>query len=81
MIHWKPVEEYIEPNWVKHGTDLPPTLFWRRAKGATLGYIRDGELFDVKWIYVCDSHKVTYFSAVNEPDSNVVTIAGSHVNP
>jgi hypothetical protein len=46
MIHWKPIVEYVEPNWVKLGTDLPPALFWRPKKGASLGYIRDGELFD-----------------------------------
>ncbi len=55
MIHWKLIAEYIEPNWEKLGTDLPPVLFWRSAKGsATLGYIRDEELFDYKWVYVCD---------------------------
>jgi len=50
MIHWKPVGEYVEPDWVKLGTDLPPTLFWRPKHGAILGYIRDGELFDAKWL-------------------------------
>jgi hypothetical protein len=38
------------------------------------GYIRDGELFDYKWLYVCDSNKVTHFSEVNGPESNVVPI-------
>jgi len=33
--------------------------------------IRDGELFDYKWLYVCDSNKVTHFSDVNGPESNV----------
>ena len=42
MIHWKPAEEYVEPNWVKLGTELPPTLFWRPKGGATLGFLRDG---------------------------------------
>jgi hypothetical protein len=64
MIHWKPVGEYVEPDWVRLGTDLSPTLFWRPNKGAN---IRDGELFDAKWVYVCDSNKVTDFSTVNEP--------------
>lgn len=74
MIHWKPVAEFVEPNWLKTGTDVPPFLFWRSKKGAVLGYIRDGELFDAKWIYVCDSNKVTHFSEVNGPGSNVVDL-------
>lgn len=74
MIHWKPISEYIEPNWEKLGTDLPPTLFWRPAKGATLGYIRDGEVFDAKWVYVCDANKVSDFSVVNAPGDNVVSL-------
>lgn len=74
MIHWKPVSEYNEPNWVKNGTAMPPLLFWRPKKGAVLGYVRDGELFDAKWIYVCDSNKVTHFSEVNGPESNVVDL-------
>ena len=75
MIHWKPIGEYVEPNWVKLGTALPPVLFWRPKKGATLGYIRDGELFDAKWVYVCDSNKVSDFSTVNGPDDNVIDFA------
>ena len=75
MIHWKQIDEYIEPNWEKveaqHG---PPTLFWRGKKGAVFGHIRDGELFDHKWVYVCDSNKVTHFSAVNGPEGNVVAL-------
>lgn len=74
MIHWKPVSEYVEPNWIKDGTALPPFLFWRVKKGAVLGHLRDGELFDWKWLYVCDANKVTHFSAVNEPGSNVVDL-------
>jgi hypothetical protein len=74
MIHWKPAADYVEPNWVKLGTDLPPTLFWRPKQGATLGYIRDGELFDAKWIYVCDSNKVSNFSTVNPPGDNIVNL-------
>ncbi|HEX2843485.1 hypothetical protein [Hyphomicrobium sp.] len=74
MIHWKPVAEYVEPNWVKDGTELPPSLFWRTKKGAVLGYVRDGELFDWKWLYVCDANKVTHFSEVNGPGSNVVDL-------
>ena len=27
------------------------------------GYIRDGELFDYKWLYVCDANKVHSFFA------------------
>lgn len=74
MIHWKPIAEYVEPNWVRLGTVLPPSLFWRPNKGATLGYIRDGELFDLKWIYVSDANKVTDFSIVNEPSDNITTL-------
>ena len=39
-----------------------------------LGYVRDDELFDNKWIYVCDANKVTHFSEVNGPESNVVKL-------
>lgn len=75
MIHWKQISEYIEPNWEKLGTELPAVLFWRPAKGnATLGYVRDGELFDYKWVYVCDSNKVSHFSAVNGPSDNVISL-------
>lgn len=81
MIHWKSVDEYVEPNWVKLGTELTAALFWRPNKGATFGYIRDGELFDVRWIFVCASSKVTHFSAVNEPGSNVVAIPETRVVP
>lgn len=72
MIHWHLVGEYVEPNWEKMGTALPATLFWRPKHGATLGYIRDGELFDANWRYVCDSNKVSDFSEVNAPGGNVV---------
>jgi hypothetical protein len=74
MIHWKHIDEFIEPNWEKDGTSHPAVLFWRGAKPPILGYIRDGELFDHKWIYVCDSNKVTHYSAVNGPESNVVEL-------
>lgn len=74
MIHWKQIDEFIEPNWEKDGTEGAPNLFWRGQKGAVFGYIRDGELFDQKWIYVCDSNKVTHFSEVNGPESNVVEL-------
>jgi len=75
MIHWKQIDEFIEPNWEKAGAQGPPSLFWRGSKGAAVfGFIRDGELFDYKWLYVCDSNKVTHFSEVNGPDSNVVEL-------
>jgi hypothetical protein len=74
MIHWKPIGEYVEPNWIQQGTALPPMLFWRTSKGATLGYVRDGELFDAKWVYVCDSNKVSDFSVVNDPGDNVIDL-------
>ena len=53
------------------GPKAPAMLFWRGEKGAVFGYIRDEELFDYKWMYVCDSNKVTYFSEVNGPQGNV----------
>ena len=74
MIHWNPIDEFIETNWEKLGTSGPPVLFWRGTKGAVLGYVRDDELFDHKWIYVCDANKVTHFSEVNGPESNVVKL-------
>ena len=77
MIHWKQIDEFVEPNWEKVAASGPPTLFWRGKKeAAVFGYIRDGELFDYKWLYVCDSNKVTHFSEVNGPESNVVEIEG-----
>lgn len=76
MIHWKQINEFIEPNWEKVNAErTPATLFWRGAKGAVFGHIRDGELFDHKWVYVCDSNKVTHFSDVNGPENNVVDMA------
>lgn len=74
MIHWKHIDEFIEPNWELAGTSGPPFLFWRTQKGAVLGYVRDGELFDWKWLYVCDSNKVTHFSDVNGPENNVLNL-------
>lgn len=76
LIHWKKIDEYIEPNWEKIDAEkCPAVLFWRGAKGAVFGHIRDGELFDHKWVYVCDSNKVTHFSEVNGPESNVIEMA------
>ena len=75
MIHWKQIDEFVEPNWEKMAALAAPTLFWRGKKEvAVYGYIRDGELFDHKWLYVCDSSKVTHFSEVNGPGSNVVQL-------
>ena len=74
MINWKEIAEYAEPDWAQDGTALPPSLFWRTKKGAVLGYLRDDELFDWKWVYVCDGNKVTHFSDVNGPGSNVVDL-------
>jgi hypothetical protein len=76
VIHWKQIDEFIEPNWEKEPTPGAANLFWRGSKGAVFGFIRDGELFDHKWIYVCDSNKVTHFSEVNGPESNVVGMQG-----
>lgn len=82
MIHWKQIDEFIEPNWERQDPkQVPPSLFWREAKqAAVLGYIRDGELFDYKWLYVCDSNKVTHFSEVNGPESNVVELESFRPN-
>jgi len=74
MIPWKPVTDYVEPDWQQVGTDLPPTLFWRPKKGATLGYVRDGELFDSKWLYVCDANKISHFSEVIGPEDSAVGV-------
>lgn len=70
---WKPIAEYIEPNWEKAG-DIPAMLFWRARKGAAFGYIRDGELFDAKWVYISDAHKATHFSEIIAPDAKVVEL-------
>ena len=76
VIHWKQIAEYIEPNWEKVNSERSPAvLFWRGAKGAVFGHIRDGELFDHKWVYVCDSNKVTHFSEVNGPENNIVEMS------
>ena len=74
VIHWKQIDEFIEPNWEKAETPMAANLFWRGKKGAVFGYIRDGELFDFRWQYVCDSNKVTHFSEVNGPESNVMEL-------
>ena len=75
MITWQPIGEFSEPNWEKEGPAPVPTLFWRPNKGATFGFIRDGELFNATWIYVCDSNKVTHFVFVNAPAEKVVDLA------
>lgn len=70
MIRWKSIAGYVEPSWEGAGPVSPPVLFWRPKKGATFGYIRDGELFDAAWLYVCNSSKVSHFSLVNAPDDS-----------
>lgn len=72
MVHWSIIADYTEPDWERVGTTAPPQLFWRPKKGATFGYIRDGELFDAKWIYVSDANKVSHFSLVEAPDEGKV---------
>lgn len=72
MIDWHEIAEFKEPNWDAATAPVPPALFWRPKKGATFGYIRDGELFDSKWIYVSDSNKVSHFALVTEPGSETV---------
>jgi len=69
MITWQPIADYREPNYDKPAEPVAPVLFWRPAKGATFGFIRDGELFNSAWIYVSDSNKVSHFCAVNGPDA------------
>lgn len=74
MISWKPFVDYVEPDWDRDGTAVDAVLFWRKGKGAALGFVRDGELFDSKWVYVCDANKVTHFAIVQDPASNVVDL-------
>jgi hypothetical protein len=64
---WRPISDYVEPSWDDVG-DICPLLFWRRRDGAAFGYMRDGELFDAKWVYIGDSSKVTHFLEVPAPD-------------
>jgi hypothetical protein len=70
---WKPIVQYVEPSW-EEVADIVPMLFWRTRKGAAFGYIRDGELFDAKWVYMCDSNKATHFSEISGPDAKVVEL-------
>ena len=78
VIHWKQIDEFNEPNWEKVvGTRGRLRFSGAARRGAVFGYIRDGELFDYKWLYVCDSNKVTHFSQVNGPESNVVELEGT----
>lgn len=70
---WKPIADYVEPSWDRVA-DISPLLFWRRRNGAAFGYIRDGELFDAKWVYICDSNNATHFSEVSAPDEKVVEL-------
>jgi hypothetical protein len=68
VITWSPIASFVEPDWDKAGTTPAPMLFWRPSKNAaTFGFIRDGELFDAAWLYVCDSNKVTHFAPINGP--------------
>lgn len=69
MITWRPIAEYQEPVYDKPAEPVLPVLFWRPAKGATLGHIREGELFNAAWIYVSDSNKVSHFCTVNGPEA------------
>lgn len=68
VITWTPIASFAEPDWDKPGVAPLPVLFWRPSKNAaTFGFIRDGELFDASWLYVCNSNKVTHFSEINGP--------------
>jgi hypothetical protein len=65
---WTPIAAYTEPDWDKPADPPKPHLFWRPSKmAATFGFVRDGELFDVNWIYVCDSNKVSHFAVISGP--------------
>jgi hypothetical protein len=75
---WKPIAEYVEPSWEAVG-DISPMLFWRARMGAAFGYIRDGELFDARWVYICDASKVTYFSEISAPDPKVAELDTIHL--
>ena len=75
---WKPIAEYVEPSWAEVG-DISPMLFWRARKGAAFGYIRDGELFDARWVYICDASKATHFSEISAPDPKVVELDTIHL--
>ena len=70
---WKLITEYVEPSWEEVG-DILPMLFWRARKGAAFGYIRDGELFDAKWVYISDAGKATHFSEISAPDAKLVAL-------
>lgn len=68
MLQWKSISDFQEPDWEGAGTSAAvPALFWRPKKGATFGFIRDGELFDSKWIYVSDANKVSHFLLIEDP--------------
>ena len=68
MVDWQVIGAYAEPDWDGTDATIAPSLFWRPRGGATLGFIRDGELFDAKWIYVSDATRVTHFAPVSGPD-------------
>ena len=67
VIHWKQIDEFIEPNWEKAETPMAANLFWRGKKGAVFGYIRDGELFDFRWQYVCELEQGDSFFRSQRP--------------
>lgn len=69
-MEWRLIKHYVEPNWEEAGAEPQVTLFWRPSKGPTLGFIREGELFDHKCLYVCDANKVTHFAYVQEPENH-----------
>jgi hypothetical protein len=73
VLQWKTIADFVEPDWERVGTAAEPALFWRPKKGATFGFVRDGELFDNKWIYVSDANKVSHFVLITGPDESSVT--------
>lgn len=73
MLQWKEFGDFVEPDWERLGTAVAvPSLFWRPKKGATFGFVRDGELFDAKWIYVSDANKVSHFMTIEGPDAEAM---------
>jgi hypothetical protein len=81
VIDWADISDFKEPDWDAAGAPVPPALFWRPKKGATFGYIRDGELFDAKWIYVSDSNKVSHYALVGEPGVDKIVELASRRSP
>lgn len=70
MVQWRDISDYAEPEWDVANVSVSPSLFWRPRGGATFGFVRDGELFDAKWIYVSDASRVTHYAPVTAPEGD-----------